>query len=451
MNFNKFNHRHRKKPPLIRIALLITVILVCFFALRNTVVLSSNKASREIDGTKARLDSLNRLISFETQRIEELKSSIYTRNGQIQPGQGMFQALNDLGLSIETSLKIVNALSDSVELLHLSVGEPVSVDLDPRDTSRVLSFSYSPNPSITHKLINRDSTFVYERVERPTDVRYRTVEGNIEEGSSLDQTLHSEGIPSTMVGVVNGILLCKIPFRTHARAGDHFKVLLKERFFQDTIRIDGEVLYASYEGTRAGFYEAFFYNDGDLKSSFTAHYTADGEALIHSGLRYPLDRLHISSSYGRRIHPVTGKFSMHAGVDYRAPRGTPVYAVAAGTVVISSYDNANGNHIAIRHSDKYTSYYLHLSQRVVGRGQQVRARQIIGKVGSTGTSTGPHLHFGFKKPDGLWMDPLRKRMIATPKLDGERLAKLKVQVKEIKQLIDSLDAGKATIVRTSQK
>ena len=288
MNFNKFNHRHRKKPPLIRIALLITVILVCFFALRNTVVFSSNKASREIDGTKARLDSLNRLISFETQRIEELKSSIYTRNGQIQPGQGMFQALNDLGLSIETSLKIVNTLSDSVELLHLSVGEPVSVDLDPRDTSRVLSFSYSPNPSITHKLINRDSTFVYERIERPTEVRYRTVEGNIEEGSSLDQTLHSEGIPSTMVGVVNGILLCKIPFRTHARAGDHFKVLLKERFFQDTIRIDGEVLYASYEGTRAGFYEAFFYNDGDLKSSFTAHYTADGEALIHSGLRYPL-------------------------------------------------------------------------------------------------------------------------------------------------------------------
>ncbi|MFW6255062.1 MAG: M23 family metallopeptidase, partial [Chitinivibrionales bacterium] len=163
-----------------------------------------------------------------------------------------------------------------------------------------------------------------------------------------------------------------------------------------------------------------------------------GEALVHSGLRYPLDRLHISSSYGMRIHPVSGMRKMHWGVDYRAPTGTPVYAVAPGVVIASAYNSSNGHYIAIRHPDRYISYYLHLHRRMASKGQSVRAGQIVGRVGSTGISTGPHLHFGFKMPNGRWMNPLRKRMIATPKLKGERLERMTVQAGEIRHLLDSL-------------
>lgn len=138
-----------------------------------------------------------------------------------------------------------------------------------------------------------------------------------------------------------------------------------------------------------------------------------------------------------RRHPVTGRRRMHAGIDYAARTGTPVYAVATGQVVISSYDKYSGNKVAIRHKDKSTSYYLHLSKRLVRKGQSVRPRQIIGRVGSTGRVTGPHLHFGFKRPNGKWMNPSSKRMIATPKLKGDRLASLKEQVKAIKEIKDS--------------
>jgi hypothetical protein len=418
---------------------MVTVAVVAITFLVQAIEPSPQERNRrEIELTLSRVDSLRKQIALETQRIAEFKRIKYTRKGAIGPGQGMFQALADLGIPHRMRLKLVNALSDSVELLHLAAGEPVTVELDPSDTTRLLSFSYSPHPAVVHRLISRDTALLYERVEHPTTTRHRLIEGHLEQGSSLDQTLREKGIPSSMVGVVNGVLLCKISFRTHAREGDRFRVLLSERFYQDSIRIDGTVLYTCYDGVKAGFYEAFRYDDGDPKSSYTAHYTEKGEALIHSGLRYPLDRLHISSGYGMRYHPLTGRRTMHRGVDYRAPRGTPVYSVASGTVVRSGYNSANGHYVAIRHSDRYTSYYLHLHRRLVSRGQSVRSRQIIGKVGSTGISTGPHLHFGFKKPNGAWMDPLRKRMIATPKLKGERLAKLRRQIGEIKLVVDSL-------------
>jgi murein DD-endopeptidase MepM/ murein hydrolase activator NlpD len=441
--------RHGRKRSLRAVYLVTFVIAPVFLLVQAMTPSPQQRTRREIEQTLSLLDSLGRQIELEEKRVAAARRMLYHREGAIGAGQGMFQALRDLGVAHQTRLELVNALSDSVELINMIAGERISLELDPADTARVLTFSYAPHPAVVHRLIRHDDAYVYERVDYPTTIRHRLIEGALEQGSSLDQTLRAQGVPSSMVGVVTGVLLCKISFRTHAREGDRFKALVRERYFRDSIRIDGQVLYTCYEGAKAGFHEAFRYDDGDPKSSYTAHYTDKGEALIHSGLRYPLDRLHISSPYGMRIHPVSGRRAMHRGVDYRAPTGTPVYAVAAGRVVKSGYTSANGHYIAIRHADKSTSYYLHLHRRLASRGQRVRARQIIGRVGSTGISTGPHLHFGFKKPGGAWMDPLRKRMIATPKLKGERLARLGVQIAEIRALLDSLESAEPVVAMYS--
>ncbi|MBN1603938.1 MAG: M23 family metallopeptidase [Chitinispirillaceae bacterium] len=433
---SRFRHTRKKRPikKLFTSLCAVAIILAIFFMIHY----SDAQKTPEVETTFACIESLGKEIAIEENRLAEIKRVVYRREGTVGSGQGLFQALGNLGLSTQMGLKLITALSDSVELINMTVGERISVELDPNDTTNVLVFSYAPNPAIMHQLVNQDGTFIYHKVEHPTTIRHRLIEGSLEQGSTLDQTLREKGIAPSMVAVVNGVLLCKIAFRTHARHGDRFGVLLRERFFQDSILIEGQVMYTCYEGSKAGFHEAFRYDDGDPKSSFTAHYTKNGEALIHSGLRYPLDRLHISSGYGMRHHPVTGRRVMHKGVDYRAPTGTPTYAVAAGVVVQSSYNAANGNYIVIRHADKYTSWYLHLHKRLVNAGQTVRTRQLIGKVGNTGISTGPHLHFGFRKPNGSWMDPLQKRMIATPKLEGKKFAALGMQIREIRSLLDSL-------------
>lgn len=439
---SRYRHTGKKRPlkKLFTSLSAVAIIFILFFI--------SKKAQKkpEIETTFACIDSLGKVIAIEEDRLTETKRFMCRRDGTVGTGQGLFQALGNLGLSTRMGLQLVNALSDSVELINMAVGERISIELDPKDTTNVLLFSYAPNPAIIHQLVNQDGNFVYQKVEHPTTIRYRLVEGVLEQGSSLDQTLREKGIAPSMVAVVNGVLLCKIAFRTHARHGDRFQVLLRERFFQDSIRIEGQVMYTCYEGLKAGFHEAFRYDDGDPKSSYTAHYTESGEALIHSGLRYPLDRLHISSGYGMRHHPVTGRRTMHEGVDYRASTGTPVYSVAAGVVVQSGYNAANGNYIAIRHADRYTSYYLHLHKRLIKAGQTVRTRQLIGNVGNTGISTGPHLHFGFRKPDGSWMDPLRKRMIATPKLEGEKFVALGMQIRNVRNLLDSLRTESQSVV-----
>ncbi len=440
MRYKSSYRRKRVRP--IKLFFVSSLAVAAFFFFVQAMSSSPKEHNLlKIEDVQGRLDSLKEQIALEEKKIAQIKYERYNREGMIRAGQGIFQALGDLGVPQPVSLKLVNALSDSVELINMVAGERVGVELDPQDTSRVLGFSYSPNPAVVHRLVYVDGIYAYKRVERPTTIRHSLIEGVIESGSSLDQTLREKGISPSMVGVVNGVLLCKVSFRTDAREGDRFKVLLRERFFQDSIRIDGQVLYTCYDGVRAGFHEAFRYDDGDPQSSYTAHYSETGEALIHSGLRYPLDRLHISSSYGMRIHPVSGIRKMHWGVDYRAPIGTPIYAVAPGVVVQSAYNKSNGHYVAIRHPDRYISYYLHLHRRSVSRGNVVRAGQIIGRVGNTGISTGPHLHFGFKQPNGRWMNPLRKRMIATPKLKGERLARLTTQAKEIRSLLDSLQTN----------
>ncbi|MCF0221313.1 MAG: M23 family metallopeptidase, partial [Fibrobacter sp.] len=156
------------------------------------------------------------------------------------------------------------------------------------------------------------------------------------------------------------------------------------------------------------------------------------------------DRLHITSPFGSRIHPVTGQRKTHYGIDYGGnPVGTPVYSVAEGKVTVSGYDEYSGHKIAIRHRDNSESWYMHLSTRGVGVGASVSARQVIGRVGNTGRSTGPHLHLGFKNEKGVWINPASKTMIAAPKLMGERLARLKKEVAEIRQEIERTLAAPA--------
>jgi murein DD-endopeptidase MepM/ murein hydrolase activator NlpD len=373
-------------------------------------------------------------------RIDSLENFISTypilKPATVEPNFGLFQTLQSVGLDLKQSLKITNTLADTVELGVLRVGQVFWVGFDPKDTLKAVLFRYAENPATLHFLI-ADSTgeFKYTVVEKPVSVRYALYEGALKEGGSLYNTLRDIGIPQNMVGVVAGVLECKVSFRTDARVGDKFKILLEEARFQDSIWIEGRVLYAGYDGYRVKHSEAFLYQEADPKSSFNAHYTEDGEALIHSGLRYPLDRLHITSRFGYRIHPVTGKRAFHSGVDYRGAVGTPVYAVADGVVIQSSFGNDNGNFIAIKHSDNSQSWYLHLSQRGVGNGQRVKGRQVIGKVGNTGRSSGPHLHLAIKQPNGNLMDPLQKKMIATPKLEGAKLLALKEQIETIRNIL----------------
>ena len=415
---------------------------VFLFILLSFLLVACNEQERiqAIQGEVSTLQSRRDSLSAELEKYQTLPADWIIQNDTVRAGDGLFQVLVRMQINEKERGKIVLALQDSVELSKLRVGQVFYAALD--SAGSVQRFRYAPNPATVHMLSRTDSGYVYSLIEKPVVRRQSIFEGALTEGSTLNGTLFKVGIPGRMVGIVSGVLQCKVAFPL-ARAGDRFRILLEETFYQDSIWISGKVVYAEFEGRIVGHHEAFRYEDPDPKSSFNAHYTETGEALVYDGLRYPLDRLHVTSPFGNRIHPITGQRKMHAGIDYGSPTGTPVYAVAEGIVTVSGFDQFSGNKIAIRHRDNSESWYMHLSARGVGVGAKVSARQCIGRVGSTGRSTGPHLHLGFKNEKGAWINPASKTMIAAPKLEGERLARLKREVAEIRTQIEATLAAPA--------
>ncbi len=360
------------------------------------------------------------------------------KEGAVKSGQGLYQALKDISIDNALALELINGLRDEVEFSKLKVGDKVIAGFN--DNHQLLKFSLSQNLVETHVITLNEYTGQWDYSLKTLDTYWqpRKLEGVLSSGSTLEADLIARGLQRSVVNEVVNVLLCKVNFRMNARAGDRYEVLLDERRFKDKV-VGTKVLFTSYSGIRAGTHKAYFYQDQEKGSTYTAHYTEKGQALISSGLRYPLSQLHVRSGYGWRRHPVTGKRAMHRGVDLRGRRGARVHAVAAGKVIISAFNQYAGNKIGIRHRDGSTSFYYHLSKRAVRVGSWVKTHQVIGRVGSTGRVTGPHLHFGFKKANGRWMNPLNKRMIATPRLKGERFSNLTHQITKIKGTLADLE------------
>ncbi len=356
--------------------------------------------------------------------------------GTILPGKGMLDALTAVeGISLEQAFEISESLKYDVDFRFIVAGERFVVEMHPEHNT-IKSFSYMPDPVTTHRLFrNIDGSLEYELIEIPTEKRYRYVEGEI--STTLNRALNEREIEPSVAATVCGILECIINFRSDARKGDKFTVFLEERYHNGDKLRGARVLFASYDGVRTGRRVAYYFSDTDKNSAYNAHYTKSGEALIVTALRYPVDRVHVTSPFGYRIHPVTRRRSFHNGVDYRGSIGDPVYAVASGVVIDTGYDNISGNRITIEHPDKTRTAYYHLNRIRVRRGQRVIARQRIGDIGRTGRVTGPHLHFGVMDPKGNWINPMNRRMIATKRLEGEKYARFLVQMDEIDELLSS--------------
>ena len=384
--------------------------------------------------------------------VEEVSRNTTILEDTIRRNEGLFNVMERLKVDRNIRERIIFALANEATLTRLMPGERFAAVFD-SDTSQILEFIYFADPITTHiiKISYEDDGIEVSHFleEKPHRIRHRLIKGTLN-ASSLDAELRNMGLSPQFAQVAIRVLESKISFRSDARRGDNFELLLEEIVYEDMV--DGiaveqtlpgrtNVLFVAYSGVRTNEHRGYRFFDGP-GSSYNGHYAEDGEALTSSAWRYPLDRIHVTSPYGRRRHPVTGRVTMHNGVDYRASSGTRVYAIADGRVTKSTFDNTSGHYIAIRHRDNTSSYYLHLSRRNVNVGANVTRGQVIGLSGNTGLSTGPHLHFGFKLANGAWTNPLNMRMIATPKLTGDKLNELRVQIEATRRIYNELNTAR---------
>jgi murein DD-endopeptidase MepM/ murein hydrolase activator NlpD len=196
-----------------------------------------------------------------------------------------------------------------------------------------------------------------------------------------------------------------IDFQVDPRKGDVCKVVFERRHADDRAAGYGRILFAVYEGQLTGRKTACLFNG--------EYYDENGVELKKDYLRAPLNTLRITSGYGWRIHPVLNVPKFHTGVDYGAPTGTPVFAIAEGTVTFQGCGEAYGLYVCVRHGNGSESRYSHLSRILVKKGQRVKQHQTVGLVGSTGRSTGPHLFFEIIA-NGKRIDPTKVRLVKNP-------------------------------------
>ncbi len=386
------------------------------------------------------------LSSSEKEKHSEKDTEGFLK-GKILPGKGIESALLALkGVELKHAMAVSNVLRFNFDMRHLVAGEDIKIKLSD-DKNHVEHFEYQPNAIVSHVLIRDEKTkeLVYHKEIKPHEIRYRIIEGEVD--NTLNRSLAArEDVTANIRSTANNVLGCIVSFRTDARNGDIYRILVEEKFRKNKKAGHAKILYLSYEGIISGKNEAFLYEDEDPESAFNAHYTMEGKALIPSSLRLPVDRVRVTSPFGYRRHPVTGRRSFHNGVDYGGAIGAPVYAIAEGKVIQTTRTTYGGKKIVIRHLDGTHSYYLHLHRIMVRQGQYVKAREQIGQIGRTGRVTGAHLHLGIKSSAGKWQDPLRKKMIATPRLKSKRMKRYRKQKSGIKKLMNITENYKKMLV-----
>jgi len=341
----------------------------------------------------------------------------------VSPGSSIFALLEKLDLpGPEIGLTALR-FGEYIDVTTIQPGDTLRVILN-EEGNKIAKMMYIQEPTVRHHFVATADSLIYTREALPVQRRERFITGTLE--TTLDAALLSLGLSPADKQTVNNGLEGEIDFHRDARRGDKFGVYVEERIFEGKILPGAKVLYVSYDGARTGFHELFRYEQEDDKSVLNGLYNKDGKSNNASGVGYPLASIHVSSSFGKRMDPFTGRWTNHQGVDYRARYSTPVYAVANGKVISARYNGGYGNEVRIRHNSGMTTLYAHLASYSVRAGQTVKRGQIIGRVGSTGRSTGAHLHFGLIS-NGRYINPNRLRMVGAEKLNAEQMVEFERQ------------------------
>ncbi len=335
----------------------------------------------------------------------------------IPEGGSLYSVLEKRKLDSRHVAIIAYRFGEYIDVTTIQPGDTLKLQLD-ASGKNIRKFDFIQEPTIRHHFTVTGDSLVYRMESLPVTERRRLLEGSLK--GTLDASLLAAGLDHTAKQQVNNGLEYEINFNRDARNGDVFRVFISERIFENKVLPGTKVLYVSYKGERTGFKELYRFQDPDPKSVLNGLYNNEGKSSNISGTGYPLASIHVVSNFGGRADPFHGGFAFHEGYDYRAHYGTPVFAVANGTVTEARYAGGWGNNVLIRHASGMQSHYAHLSSISVHAGQKVHRGQVIGRVGSTGRSTGAHLHFGLKS-GGRWVNPSQLRMVGADKLDAQQM------------------------------
>ena len=356
--------------------------------------------------------------------------AIYNQKIEIGNGDTLAQLLVRAGVDRTDAHYAIEAMSEYYDPRRIRRGQDITLTFesapssaDARTTSQqdtFIGFAIEPDYKTEVRIARaEDGNFRAEQRAKKLDRVPVRAEGKID--SSLYIAGRDAGVPPVIIARMIRLLSWDVDFQRDIRGGDSFEVMF-ERVFDKSGKpvYDGAVTYAAMtlSGKQINIYRY------ELEDGSVDYFDENGKASRKALMRNPIDGARMSSTFGKRRHPILGYTRMHKGVDFAAPTGTPIYAAGNGTVAFAGRHGGYGNYIKIRHNGTFETAYAHMKgfARGIRTGKRVEQGQIIGYVGTTGRSTGPHLHYEVLT-GGKQVNPLRIKMPTGRSLEGKALAK----------------------------
>ncbi len=348
-------------------------------------------------------------------------------------GDSFDRMLQRAGVGTDDAERVTQLVGRSIIVEDIEPGTQVDITLGRRPAPGVArpleGLQFRARFDLALKLERTDGNLALRRLPIRVDDTPLRIRGTV--GSSLYRSARAAGAPASAVQQFLETLGDHVDLDRSVRSNDVFDIIIAHRRAETGERQAGKLMYAGIErGGKPRTQLMRWGSEGDF-------FEASGVGEQRSGLMAPVPGP-VSSRYGMRRHPILGYRRMHAGLDFRAGRGTPIVAVTDGRVTGAGRMGGCGNAVRLNHAGDLATRYCHMSAIAVRDGQSIRRGQVIGYVGSTGLSTGPHLHYEMYR-GGRSVDPASVKFVTRAQLSGASLAEFRAALARLKRV----DAGAA--------
>jgi len=373
-----------KKNTEIASVFLLLVITIVSTKLYNNKKMLINKNYKEV------INNIYFQKSF-SQIFDDLIPRYKSIDHKISNGETFDKILNIYSIPIEDILEIKNNLNLDGKLNNLKTNLDIKFTIDQLNNKKITSFLFPVSRTEKIQLTRNLDTNIFEKKTIITNLNKKIVfkEGKIIQ--SLYKTAVDLNIKPNIIIEFARIYGFQVDFQRDIRKNDNFQIMY-EVFQDDNGKVfeTGNILFADLKlsGTNNSLY---YFN----KKGSKGHYDQNGKSVEKALMKTPINGARLSSAFGMRKHPIDGYNKMHRGTDFAAPTGTPIMASGSGLIARARWCGGGGNCIKIKHNSTYETIYAHMKNFAKGikEGVRVKQGQIIGYVGSTGKSTGPHLHY----------------------------------------------------------
>ena len=419
----------------IRILIFSILIIVGYYFFYNEYIKLNSFETLEKQDYQLFEDVNVNIENFETTKQKDEKRSInYTKEKDVSyekieiivsKGETFLSILKEFNISEKKSFEIISEIEKLFDLRKLKVEEKILFYLDTNNSIKIIEFYKNINEKLIVS-INSNSIKIENKILEKTS--YQT-----SKEFNINNSLYSDGLknnlPQDILIKLIRLFSFDLDFQRDIKKNTLVSVLYEYDQIKDNNKFEyKDIFYAliNINGNKLEYFR-FLTDDG-----FVDYFNKDGKNVKKSILKTPLDGARLSSNFGMRKHPISGYNKMHKGVDFAAPTGTPIYAGGNGVIEFIGNNGGYGKYIRIRHNNEYKTAYGHMSgfKKGLSKGLRVNQGEIIGYVGSTGRSTGPHLHYEIIFQNEQ-INPLKLKLPSGKVLKGKELSKFQREAKKI--------------------